>query len=221
MSIPIALVEDNPDLRRRFTERFRYFDEVRLVLTAGSGEAFLEQIQEAQELPKVVLMDIELPGISSIDTTALLKDRFPEIEVMMLTVFEDETRIFAAVRSGASGYLLKDASTDQILASISEVLNGGGPMSPVVARKMVQFVRGGGKEAGQTEEPQGRFQLSEREMNILECLVRDDTEAAIADSLFISPHTVRTHVKNIYKKLHVHSRAAAVRLALEHRLLRK
>lgn len=139
----------------------------------------------------------------------------------MLTVFEHEDKIFASIQAGASGYLLKDSSTDVIVGAVLELLAGGAPMSPPVARKMLRYVRE--REQPRAAGPAGAatsFALSEREREILECLVRDETEPHIADRLFISPHTVRTHIKNIYKKLHVHSRASAVRLALEQRLIR-
>jgi DNA-binding NarL/FixJ family response regulator len=224
MPITIALVEDNETLRRRFIERFRFFDDVELVLAAGSGEAFLGRLRElsTDRHPQVVLMDIELPGISGIVTTARLKEAWPDIEVMMLTVFEDEDRIFDSIRAGASGYLLKDATTDAIVGAVLSLMKGGAPISPAVARKMLGYVRSGDGEAPRPQdgEPSATFELSDRELEILQLVVQDDLETVIADRLHISPHTVRTHIKNIYKKLHVHSRASAVRVAFEHNLLR-
>lgn len=222
MRTRVALVEDNHTLRRRFIERFRFFPDVELVLSAGSGEAFLSSLQQLPpaEHPQVVLMDIELPGISGIETTARLRAAHPEIEVMMLTVFEDEDRIFTSIQAGASGYLLKDASTDALVGAVLELLQGGAPMSPAVARKMLGYVRAGDQAAPVPPDERPRFELTEREREILEQLVEDETEPLIADKLHISPHTVRTHIKNIYKKLHVHSRASAVRVALEQQLLR-
>lgn len=223
MPARVALVEDNPAYRSRFIERFRYFGDIELVFAAGSGEEFLDRIEGLSEdlLPQVVLMDIELPSMSGIETTARLRERSPAVEVLMLTVFEHEDKIFASIQAGASGYLLKDSSTDVIVGAVLELLAGGAPMSPPVARKMLRYVRE--REQPRAAGPAGAatsFALSEREREILECLVRDETEPHIADRLFISPHTVRTHIKNIYKKLHVHSRASAVRLALEQRLIR-
>ena len=222
MPIRAALVEDNPTLRRRLIERFRFFEDVVLVFSAGSGEACLERLADLSPdaHPQVILMDIELPKMSGIDTTALLKDRYTNIDVLMLTVFEHEEKIFASIQAGASGYLLKDASTEEIVSAILDLVRGGAPMSPVVARKMLSFVRTAPPPAPEGPTPQERFALSERELELLEHLVRDETEALIADALFISPHTVRTHIKNIYKKLHVHSRASAVRVALEQKLVR-
>ena len=226
MSVRVALVEDNATLRRRFVERFRFFEDIELVLTSGSGEAFLQALAAlpAARRPQVVLMDIELPGISGIETTARLKHDHTEIDVMMLTVFEHEDKIFASIQAGASGYLLKDASTDTIVGAVLELLQGGAPMAPAVARKMLAFVRAAEKAAQDgtaSGAAQDAFNLSERELELLEHLVQDEPESIIADRLHISPHTVRTHIKNIYKKLHVHSRASAVRVTLEQRLLRR
>lgn len=216
MPARVALVEDNPALRRRFVERFRFFSDVELILSAGSGEEFLDRLRACQSdgRPQVVLMDIELPGMSGIEATARVRELYPEMEIVMLTVFEDEDKIFASIQSGASGYLLKESSTDVIVGAVLEMLQGGAPMSPAVARKMLGYVRSNEQAAA----PSGAFNLSEREHEILERLMTDETEQVIADRLFISPHTVRAHIKSIYKKLHVHSRASAVRIAVERRL---
>jgi DNA-binding NarL/FixJ family response regulator len=224
MPIPIALVEDNDTLRRRFIERLGFFRDVELTVTAGSGEDFLEDLKRLPEErhPKVVLMDIELPMMSGIDTTALARERYPALEVMMLTVFEDEEKIFQSIQAGAAGYLLKDTDTGTIVGAILDVLQGGAPMSPPVARKLLRYVREEQSRGvvATANQPGTTFDLTPREFDILEGIVRDDTEEVLADTLHISPQTVRTHIKNIYKKLHVHSRAAAVRVAFENQLLR-
>ena len=225
MPVRIALVEDNPTLRRRFIERFRFFDDVEVILSAESGELFLARLAElaASDMPRVVLMDIELPGISGIETTARVKEAYPDIEVLMCTVFEEEDRIFDSIRAGATGYLLKDASADAVVGAILELLAGGSPMSPAIARKMLSHVQREklhGEPAAATDAADD-YRLTKREMEILEYLVQDELEPAIADDLHISPHTVRTHIKNIYKKLHVHSRASAVRVTFEQNLLRR
>ena len=225
MSVRVALVEDNATLRRRFVERFRFFEDIELVLSSGSGEEFLQALAAlpAARRPQVVLMDIELPGISGIETTARLKKDYPEIDVMMQTVFEQEDKIFASIQAGASGYLLKDVSTDAIVGAVLELVRGGAPMSPAVARKMLAFVRASDEAAPDAVAAAGPqpFDLSERELELLAYLVQDEPESIIADHLYISPHTVRTHIKNIYKKLHVHSRASAVRVTLQQHLLRR
>ncbi|HYE96299.1 MAG TPA: response regulator transcription factor [Rubricoccaceae bacterium] len=219
MPVRLALVEDHPQLRRRLVERLRFFPDVELVLAAESGAAFLAALGDLEVLPEVVLMDIEMPGPDGISTTSRLKATHPEVEVLMLTVFEDEEKIFAAVQAGASGYLLKETSAEDIVAAVRALADGGAPMSPLVARKLLGYVR------QQEATPRGdaaaeALGLTAREREVLERLVADETEEAIAERLFISPHTVRSHVKNLYEKLHVHSRAQAVRLAFERGLVR-
>lgn len=223
MPTRVALVEDVPALRQRLVERLQFFDTVQITLISESGDACLDALARITpaERPEVVLMDIEMPGLDGIETTRLLRDRYPDIEVMMLTVFEDEERIFGAIQAGASGYLLKDTSADALVAAIEELRSGGAPLSPVIARKMLSLVRHDAAPLVPESGPDASeaFALSRREIDVLRAIVEADTEREIADRLFVSLHTVRTHVKNIYRKLHVHSRAEAVRLALERRLV--
>ncbi|MEP0547530.1 MAG: response regulator transcription factor [Rhodothermales bacterium] len=225
MPVRVALVEDHPAFRQRLTERLRFFADVELVLTADSGDAFLEQIDviARDTRPEVVIMDIEMPGLSGIETTRRLKAAHPEIDVLMFTVFEHDDSIFASIQAGASGYLLKDSAADQIVGAVLELAGGGAPMSPGVARRVLAHARTTSlttpREPRPVEAPTATFDLTERELDVLHRLVEADTEDAIADRLHISPHTVRTHIKNIYRKLHVHSRASVVRVAIENRLL--
>ena len=177
----------------------------------------LTHLSKTKELPEVILMDIEMPELSGIDTTAIVKYKYPSVEVMMLTVFEDDDNLFKAVKSGASGYLLKDASTDEIADAIKELIDGGVPLSKSIARKVLNFIRGHKPDKSSKEQT---FNLTNREIEILNAIVKDDTEYAIAMNLGISEHTVRTHVKNIYKKLQVHSRGAVVKSAYENNLLK-
>lgn len=209
VSVRLALVEDRPDVRQLLTERLAFFDDVELVSVSGSAEAFFEGLDAAA--PEVVLMDIELPGMDGIEATGRLRESHPETEVLMLTVFEDEDRIFAAVQAGASGYLLKDASAGRIVGAVLEVARGGAPVSPLVAKKLLGWIRGDDCEA---------VGLTDRERDVLGLIVEGLTEDGIADRLFISPHTVRSHIKSLYRKLEVHSRAEVVRVAYERRLIR-
>ena len=223
MSVRVAIVEDNTSLREQLIERFQFFEAVDLVFSAGLGEQCIEQLatyNKAQR-PEVILMDIEMPGISGIETTQRIKAAYPEIDIIMFTVFEHDDKIFQSIQAGAAGYLLKDAATEKLVEAIIELKDGGAPMSPRVARKMLAYVQSLEKKQHKPskEKKASSFNLSARELELLEGLVRDETDLMIADRLSISPHTVRTHFKNIYKKLHVHSRAAAVRVTLENRLL--
>jgi DNA-binding NarL/FixJ family response regulator len=226
MKVPIALVEDNPSLRKRFIDHFKYFQNVSLELVAVSGEDFLNKIEVIDPLlrPQVVLMDIEMPGINGIETTKRLKEIYPDIDVMMLTVFEDEDKIFKAVQAGAVGYLLKDEPPSGIINAILELKEGGAPMSAVIARKMLTFIKQttGKPEKSKDTLPGGKendFNLTDRELKIIEYLVSGSTYSEIAEKLIISPHTVKSHIKNIYKKMEVHTRASVVRTAIEKKLL--
>lgn len=219
MSIRLAIVEDHAPTRRRMAQHLGFFEAIEVSLTCPSGVAFLKAMGErtAFERPQVVLMDIQMPGLSGIETTRRLKVAHPEIEVLMFTVFDDDERIFDAIQAGASGYLLKDDPVDQIVDAIKELEQGGAPISAAIARKVLTLVRRGGlpQAAPQTSD----FELSDREIDVLRLVVAGKTNREIAEELFLSPLTVKTHVKNMYKKLHVHSRASAVQVALRHDLL--
>lgn len=221
MPIRIAFVEDNPRLRKRFEEQIAFFKEIDLVATYAAGETALASLRKLRpsQLPELILMDIELKGISGIETTIGVKELFPEIEVMMYTVFEDEPKIFQSIQAGASGYMLKDDPIDRVVAAIKDAKAGGAPISQGIARTVLSFIRSKGADEQHRKSAPVDFELSDRELELLEGLVRGETYATLAQRLFISPHTVKTHIKNIYKKLHIHSRALAVRVALEKRLV--
>ncbi|MBI5470741.1 MAG: response regulator transcription factor [Ignavibacteriae bacterium] len=223
--IRIALVEDNATLRKRFEEYFSLYERIELVASYASGEAALNSIKKMQpsRLPHIVLMDIELPNISGIETTQKLKEEFPDIEVMMLTVFEDQNKILQSIQAGASGYLLKDESPDSIVEALEECLRGGAPISQSLARKVLGMLRApsaGSSAATMTSSAnEDSFDLSDREIELLQGLVQGEVYTTLAAKFFISPHTVRTHIRNIYKKLQVHNRAHAVRIAIEKKLV--
>lgn len=212
----IALVEDIAALRDRMVEYLSLYDDVDLTLVADSGDAFLESVTKlpADRLPDVVLMDIEMPGTDGIETTRRFKQTMPQCEVMMLTVFEDSERVFRAIQAGASGYLLKDTPAADVVEAARELLRGGSPLSPTIARKTLSLVQEQSASSVHAEDAAALLDLTPRETEVLRGLVGDTTESELAEQLFVSPHTLRSHVKNIYSKLHVRSRSGAIRIAI-------
>ncbi|MDX1905526.1 MAG: response regulator transcription factor [Bacteroidia bacterium] len=164
--------------------------------------------------PDVVLMDIEMPGTDGIEAVRLLKTQFPQIQVLMQTVFEDEDRVFAALCAGAGGYLLKNTPPARLLEAIAEVAAGGAPMSPVVARKALEMFR-----RFAPQEVTVDYRLTPREGDVLSLLVQGLPYKLIADRLSITYETVRSHMKHIYEKLHVASTTEAVAKALREKLV--
>ncbi|NKB87289.1 MAG: response regulator [Acidobacteria bacterium] len=217
MKTRVALVDDNDDFRKRLVQRLGFFGQIDVVVEADNATEFLADVGSCAEEPHVALVDIDLPDVDGIELAARLRASHPDIGILMLTVFEAPDTILAAIQAGAEGYMLKDASADRIVEAITEVQQGGAPVSRTVARRVLQLLN---RETSPDAKPEPEdMPLSPREVELLEHIVAGDTEAAIAERLCISPHTVRTHVKNIYRKLEVSSRAAAVRVAYERRLV--
>lgn len=221
MEIRIAIVDDNSAVRKRLTDRFQFSSDIKVVLEAPSADFFLGRLQHmgVELRPHIVLMDIEMPGTDGVEATSFIKTRYPEIEIIIQTVFEDEERIFSAIQAGATGYLLKDDRIDDYLDAIRNISSGGAPISPSIARRILGFMQRQPKTVARENSGMGieEANLSKREQEILDFLVQDVHEAEIAEKLFISPHTVHSHIKNIYKKLQVKSRSALVKRVLEHR----
>lgn len=217
MSIQIAIVEDQQKIIDRLKQRLAFFDDIEILFTASGDKEAMEYLDKLSpsNLPKVILMDIEMPGKSGIELTGILKKEYPDIDILIQTVFENDDKIFQSIQAGASGYLLKDDPIHKYVDAIHELADGKAALSPLIASKLMNYV----KDSRQTKqdkakETQEEFALTDREIDILKRIVDDLTEHQIGEELFISHHTVRTHIKNIYKKLHVHSRASAVRFAI-------
>jgi DNA-binding NarL/FixJ family response regulator len=206
----VAIVEDNADLREGLAQLIGQAPDCVCVGTFETVEDFLVSLETVT--PAIVLMDIGLPGASGIEGLRRLKALSPDVDALMLTVFEDESKIFDSICAGASGYLLKKTPSDKILEAIREIRDGGAPMTAKVARKVLTIFR---------NTPQSQkvdFQLTERELEVLGYLVRGLSYKMIADQCSISLDTVRSHIRHIYDKLHVNSKAEAITLAMKNRI---
>ncbi|MRR34717.1 response regulator transcription factor [bacterium] len=198
----IVIVEDDMTAAGLLLEYLEDEDN-RVMAVYPSGEDALQGLMDPACLPDVVLMDVKLPGISGIETTRALKNRYPDLEIVVQTVFEDSRTIIDAIRAGASGYILKGTSKDELLSALSEVRKGGSFLSGRVARQVLREFHDPGVTDGND------FGLSGREEEILGELVRGASYKEIADSLSISVHTVNNHIRKIYEKMQVHSRGEA------------
>jgi len=203
--INLAIIEDQREMRESLAECLGRAPGLRCVGAHATGEEGLRDIPK--EKPDVVLMDINLPGMNGIQCVARLKERMPNIQVMMLTTYDDGDLIFDSLRAGASGYLLKNMPQQELVQAVQQVHAGGAPMSLQIARKVINHFHQA-RPATELE------QLTARELEILRLLARGHMYKEIAERLAISMSTVRTHITAVYEKLHVHSRTeAAMKLA--------
>jgi DNA-binding NarL/FixJ family response regulator len=212
--IQVALVEDDPNLRANLTAMLNSSLGFHCQGAYPDGLAALRGIPTKR--PDVVLMDINLPGMLGTECVRQLKDLTPHLPVLMLTVYEDSEQIFKSLMAGATGYLLKRTSKDKLLEAIREVNAGGAPMSRQIARRVVQFFQKANELPADTRNASAVIDLTEREKEVLTALAKGYAYKEIADQLKISFETVRTHLRTIYEKLHVHSRTEAVLKYLGH-----
>ena len=212
MNIRVSIYEDNDPLRESLSYLIMGTRTLELVGAYPDCSCVIENCVVAR--PDVILMDIDMPGISGIEATGMIKATFPEINIMILTIFEDKTKVFDALCAGATGYLLKKSSAVEIIEAIAELHNGGSPMTGEIARKVFEFF------VNPAILNSNEYAISARELDILKCLVEGDSYKMIADTCSISIGTVRFHINNIYKKLHVNSKSEAVIKALRERLVR-
>lgn len=223
MKIPIGIVDDKSQNRLSLAERMEHSDDIEVLLTARDGNDFLEQMKMLRDRkqPSVVLMDIEMPNLDGIETVRIAHQLYPSIKFLMLTVFDDDDKIFEAIKAGASGYLLKDEKIAVIIDWIQQLTEvGGAPMSPRIARKALDLLMKAELPANAaTVAEKNDYHLSDRETEVLKLLVDGLDYKAIAAKLFLSSHTVRKHIANIYHKLHVTSKAQAIKLATNNKLI--
>ncbi len=216
MSLKIAIVDDNSFLITAVKEKLSFFEDVIIKHTSLDGSELLTKLEENHNVD-LILMDIEMPVLNGIETTQIVKQKYPQIKIVMLTAFDNDEHIFNAIKAGADGYLLKETNPDDLYNGIQETLNGGAAMNPSIALKTLKLLRN--PIDIQNPRDQEEISLSKREVEVLEQLSKGLSYTAIAKNLFLSPSTVRKHIENIYKKLQVHSKIEAVQKARNHNII--
>lgn len=212
--INLAIAEDNAIALQGLTERLSADKNIAIKCMACNGKELLRFLQTDHNVA-LVLMDLQMPEIDGIEATTLLKARYPQIKVLILTTFDDDDKLFKAILAGASGYILKEDTSTVLLQAIYDTLSGGAAMSPVIALKALQLIRNPLSPNVTKQE----FDLTQREIELLEQLKNGLTYKEIADNLNISYHTVRKHIENIYRKLEVSNKVEALNLANNHRIV--
>lgn len=215
-NIRIALVEDNGVNRNTFQQKIKQYSNWKVIFIADNGNECLKELKglPTNLLPQVIFMDLEMPGLNGIQTIARGKTLYPQIHFLVLSAFDDDEKIFEAIKAGASGYLLKHENGNALYDAIKSVLDfEGAPMSPAIARKTLQLLNNSISQKNKSETNDLPKILSEREKEILQHTVNGLDAKRISDILKISVFTVRKHVANIYEKLHVQSKAQIINLA--------
>jgi DNA-binding NarL/FixJ family response regulator len=210
-----AIVDDNSFLIHSTKEKLSFFEDFDLRFTAVNGQDCMLQLEKNSGVD-FILMDIEMPVLNGVEATELVKKTYPQVKVIMLTVFDNDELIFNAIKAGADGYLLKDVDPETLKNGILETLNGGAAMTPSIAQKTLRLLRNPAQFQTVVKKD---FQLTDRETEVLEQLGKGLSYTKIADNLFLSPSTVRKHIENIYKKLQVHSKLEAVEKAKRNNLI--
>ncbi|HVZ95533.1 MAG TPA: response regulator transcription factor [Chitinophagaceae bacterium] len=223
MQTKVAFVDDNMVNRNTFVRKIQSFDDLEIVFVAPKGDICLEKLKELspEKLPQVLFVDLEMPNMSGIQLIQIVRVLYPSIHLIVLTIFDDDERIFEAIKAGANGYLLKDDNAISLRNAITNSLDqGGAPMSPSIARKTLEILSKASVKATATEKADTSLNnlLSEREKEILQYTIKGFSPKQIAETLYISIFTVRKHIANIYEKLHVNSSAQIMGLALKNKL---
>lgn len=223
MEFRIAIAEDNAINRNTFMQKLSLSSKLRLIFSANNGNECLEKLKGMfhTEMPQVIFMDLKMPEMDGIETIRIAKSLYPQIHFIVLTIFEDDLKIFDAIKAGASGYLLKHEPASVLEESVVDILEtGGAPMSPAIARKALQLLsRSTNTENGAAVPNEIPESITQREKEILQNMVSGWDAKRIAAEFNISTLTVRKHIANIYEKLHVSSRAQIIMLAQKHKWL--
>jgi len=216
MKKSIAIIDDNNFLIKSVKEKLLFFDDIVISFSANDGLQCIEKLQ-TDKRPDLILMDIDMPQLNGIKAAAILKQKYPQIKIIMLTVFDNDENIFQAIQVGADGYLLKDIEPQELYNAITQTLEGGAVMTPSIAMKALNLLRSPLSE--ETDEAEETIKLTSREVEVLEQLSTGLPYTAIAKNLYVSPSTVRRHIENIYQKLQVHSKTEAIALAKKKRFI--
>ncbi|MDP3928800.1 MAG: response regulator transcription factor [Bacteroidota bacterium] len=211
----IAIVDDKKSLRTALMDKLNSYENYEVLFTAENGEDFLQKMMEARKSvePDVILMDIDMPVMNGIEAVLKGKERYPNSRYLMLTIFDEDDKIFSAIKAGADGYLLKDEPIDKVKDAIINLLNNeGAPMSPSIARKALKLLMQASIDLPNQKAPEYDYHLTPKEQEVLSFLIEGYEYKEIAQKMMTSPNTVRNHIANIYKKLHVTSKAQAIRL---------
>ncbi len=211
----IAIVDDNSFLITSIKEKLSFFEEIQVKFTASNGSELIEKLEKNSNID-AILMDIEMPIMNGIEATLATKQKYPQIKIIMLTVFDNDENIFNAIKAGADGYLLKDVNPHALFGGIVETLNGGAAMNPSIALKTLKLLR---NPVSFEDIAKEEINLTSREIDVLEQLAQGLSYTVIAENLFLSPSTVRKHIENIYSKLQVHSKLEAVQKAKRNNLI--
>jgi DNA-binding NarL/FixJ family response regulator len=212
----VVITDDNSFLQTAIKDKLSFFEDVKVEYTAVNGKDLLQKLELDKNID-LILMDIEMPIMNGIEATNLVKKTYPQIKILILTVFDNDEHIFNAIKAGADGYLLKDVNPEDLHKGIQDTLEGGAGMTPSIAMKALRLLREPLVQATQ-EIPQADYELSKREIEVLEQLSKGLKYEAIAQNLFLSAGTVRKHVQNIYTKLQVHNKLEAIKIAKDNRL---
>jgi DNA-binding NarL/FixJ family response regulator len=215
MPTRIAIVDDNVFLQKAIAEKLSFFDDLVLKFTALEGNDLQQKLEKNKGID-LILMDIEMPLCNGIEATKIIKSKYPQIKIIMLTVFDNDENIFNAIKAGADGYLLKEVNPNELYQGIIETLNGGAAMNPSIALKTLKLLRNPVNFEQKTDED---IKLTAREVEVLEQLSKGLNYNVIADNLYLSPSTVRKHIENIYNKLQVHNKLEAIQKARNNNLI--
>lgn len=214
--IKLGIIDDNTFLLKAVKEKLSFFDDFSIKFTAVNGIDLLEKLEQRHNVD-LLLMDIEMPGMNGIEATEIVKQKYPQIKVIMLTVFDNDENIFKSIKAGADGYLLKEVNPKDLRQGILDTMGGGATMTPSIALKTLRLFRNP-VDFDTVPDPDA-VKLTTREVEVLEQLSKGLKYNLIADNLFLSVGTVRKHIENIYTKLQVHNKLEAIQKAKNNNLI--